>query len=249
MEPMYPGQAPALVSFGMIVIALSLAIAFVWASRLGAIAAGMTREEVARRTWSSLAGVATWLGLFSAAAASGVLARFDARPPPFNLMFLLVLAGALLFARSRAATALVDGVPIAALVGFQGFRLPLELVMHEAARAGIMPPQMSYGGRNFDIVTGASAIVVAVLLRNGAIPRGAAVAWNALGALLLANVVTIAVLSTPMFHVFGPDALNTWVAYFPFVLLPTVMVPAAIVGHVLVARWLLRHPAANRAPG
>ena len=36
--------------------------------------------------------------------------------------------------------------------------------MHRMAERGIMPPQMTYTGRNFDIVTGATAIVVAALL-------------------------------------------------------------------------------------
>lgn len=125
---------------------------------------------------------------------------------------------------------------------FQAFRLPLELVMHEAARAGVMPPQMSFSGWNFDIVTGITACLLAPLIASGKAPRALIVTWNALGAILLTIIVSIAVASTPVFHAFGDGAMNTFIAYLPFVFLPAVMVACALVGHVLVARWLLRHP-------
>jgi hypothetical protein len=59
-----------------------------------------------------------------------------------------------------------------------------------------------------------------------------------IGTLLLVNIVSIAVASTPMFAAFGPDRLNTWVADAPYVFLPTVLVPAAVFGHALTWRKL-----------
>lgn len=235
---MYPDASPPLVKLGIPAIAAMLAVLLVIGTRRAAIARGLDATSVRRRTWLTALAAAAWLALFALMALSGMLARFDARPPPLNAMVLVVLVGSIGFARSRAAGDLVSGLPLWALVGFQAFRLPLELVMHQAAKAGVMPVQMSFSGWNFDIVTGLSAIVVAALAARGVAPRALIVAWNAIGALLLANVVTIAVASTPLFHAFGPRALNTWIAYFPFVWLPGAMVSAAIVGHVLVLRRL-----------
>jgi hypothetical protein len=67
-------------------------------------------------------------------------------------------------------------------------------------------------------------------------------AWNLLGLGLLINIVTIAILSmpTPMRRFEGPA--NVFVATFPYVWLPTVMVSAALLGHLLVARRLTRSP-------
>ena len=42
----------------------------------------------------------------------------------------------------------------------------------------------------------------------------------------------------PMFHRFGMDRLNVWVADPPFVWLPTVMVLTALAGHLLMFRKL-----------
>ena len=47
---------------------------------------------------------------------------------------------------------------------------------------------MSYSGRNFDIVTGIAALLVAALLASGCGGRTLAAAWNILGLALLLNV-------------------------------------------------------------
>jgi len=103
---------------------------------------------------------------------------------------------------------------------------------------GIMPQQMTYSGRNFDIVSGATAAIVAVLVANGYAGRRLVAIWNLLGLALLLNIIVVAVLSVPVFAYFGPDRLNTFVTYTPFVWLPAVMVSAALAGHLIVARAL-----------
>ena len=110
-----------------------------------------------------------------------------------------------------------------------------------------MPVEMSFAGYNFDIVTGATALLLGLALYRGAVPRAVIGIWNALGALLLLNVVTIAVSLLPWFHAFGTDHVNTWVLHFPYVWLPTVLVPAALFGHLVVLRRLRAERAAPAA--
>lgn len=179
-----------------------------------------------------------WLVLTGLLGMSGFLADFESRPPRLALVLLPTLALPVLLGSSRLGGAL-SALPAHWLIGFQAFRLPLELVMHRAALDGTMPPQMTYTGHNFDIVTGASAVVVAMLAARGSAPRWLLFGWNVLGTVLLLTIVAIAVLSLPMFALYGRGALNTWVAYFPYVWLPTVLVSSAILGHLLLWRRLL----------
>jgi hypothetical protein len=173
-------------------------------------------------------------------AVRGILANWQHVPPPI----LPVVAGPVVLAivtafspvGGRAATRL----SFAQLIGYQAFRLPLELVMHQAAVSGLMPEQMSFTGRNFDILTGVLAIPVAIAAARGSAPRWLIVAWNAVGTLLLANIVAIAVASMPMLAVFGPDRLNTWIADPPYIWLPGVLVPSALLGHLVLWRKLAR---------
>ena len=82
-----------------------------------------------------------------------------------------VAVGRILLARSSIGDRLARGLPLAYLVGFQAFRFPLELAIHRAYVEGVMPVQMSYSGRNFDIVTGLTALVLAAALAMARVPR------------------------------------------------------------------------------
>ena len=148
--------------------------------------------------------------------------------------------------RSRT---LLANAPLWLLIAFHAFRLPLELVMHRAASEGVMPPQMTFTGLNFDIATGATALLLAPLAARGWAPRWLLWCWNSLGTLLLLNILAVAVASLPAFAAFGgdPSRLNTWIAYFPFVWLPAGLVSAAVLGHVLLWRRLLSYGMRGRA--
>lgn len=194
--------------------------------------------------WRFGAGVAAWVVIVAAAGLSGVLKRADLRPPPMGVMVVSCLVLAIASGLSRVGKRMATGLPIAALIGFHAFRLPLELVMHRAASEGTMPVQMSFGGSNFDIITGITAILVAALAHAGKAPRLLLQGWAILSSVLLAAIVVIAVASTPPLAAFGsaPERLNTWVAWFPFCWLPALLVPAALFGQILVFRRLAAIP-------
>jgi hypothetical protein len=192
------------------------------------------------------AGVVVWMTLTWVAANSGVLRNWDATPPPFALLILGVIVLALVLPFSAVGTRIAQHTPLWALVGIQAFRLPLELAMHALVARHIMPEQMSYSGRNLDIVTGATAIVVAALARAGYGGRPLIALWNVVGLLLLINVMTVAILSTPRIRLFGDDRVVTFVTYTPFVWLPAVMVLAALAGHILIFRALSGRPDRHR---
>jgi hypothetical protein len=165
-----------------------------------------------------------------------MLQQWDRRPPPFAILMATTIVLAIALALGPVGRRIAESTPLWALIGVQSFRLPLELAMHSMYERGIMPAQMSYSGRNFDILTGASAIVVAALVF---VKRGSntlVLLWNILGLALLLNVLGVAFLSTPMIGYFGVENLNTWVADPPFVWLPCVMVLAALAGHLIIFR-------------
>lgn len=205
---------------------------------LGVYWAGRRLGEGPGMAVAAAAGTALWLAVTAGAAASGAL-NFDGTPPTMVLLMASILAIALGIGLSRVGGRLAAGVPLAALVGVQAFRFPLELVMHRAYEEGLMPVQMSYSGRNFDIVTGVTAIVVAGLLLAGRMPAWGVRLWNWMGLALLVNVVVIANLSTPTpFRVFMNEPANVWISRAPFVWLPAVMVLTAFIGHIVIFRRL-----------
>jgi hypothetical protein len=224
-------------ALGIPLIALLLSLGFVWAVLHSAPSAAPAQQRA--RTLLVAGATALWLGLLAVVAESGLLARFDLRPPPLALFILGCLVAGLLLGFSRVGGWLSTGLPLWLLVGSQAFRLPLELVMHRAAEDGLMPSALSFSGYNFDILSGSSALLLAPLLARYRVPRALVMAWNALGIAALVNIFVIAVLTAPFVHALGPNQINDWVAYFPYVWLPGVMVLLAIAGHVVVSRRLL----------
>lgn len=236
---MLPTSSP-LVRWGISLLALAVL------TLIGIAVRRVTSARVA--AWYAL-GALAWLAATGVLAQTGFFAQFEGMPPRFSWLLLPTLLLPCWLAFSRVGTALAHETPLALLVLFQAFRLPLELVMHRAAQEGTMPLQMSYSGCNFDIVTGATALVVGTLAAWDRAPGWLLAAWNVLGSALLANILVVAVASMPVLAAFGrePERLNTWVAYFPFVWLPAGPVAAALLGHLLLWRRLLEGVMRGRA--
>lgn len=221
-----------------VVIPLLIVGALVWGTAVAWRRSGASSQTSTRAAAMTGAAALIWMAITWAVAQSGILRNWDRTPPPFALLILAILVLAAAIAWSPLGRRLAQFLPLWALVAVQAFRLPLELAMHELSARGIMPGQMTYTGRNFDIVTGATAIVVSALVWSGRGGRRLVTAWNLLGLVLLINIVTIAILSTPRFRYFGDDALNTFVLDPPYVWLPAVMVLAALAGHLVIFRAL-----------
>ncbi len=223
-----PAQASPFVTDGIAALAIVIAV-------LAVAIASRVNPAYGR---PAAIGITALMALQFGLAASGMLQRWNQFPAPL----LPLVGGTFLltgFALWRWGARFAEGLSFGILIGSQIFRLPLEFVMHRAAVEGVMPVQMSYSGQSFDILTGATAIVVAGLAIRGLAPLWLLFAWNLAGSLLLINIVTIAILSTPLFRTFGDGQMNTWVADAPFVWLPGILVPAAIFGHGVIWRKLL----------
>ena len=221
-----------------VVMPVLLATGLAWGVAAASRRLGEDTAMRRRAVLITAVGAAAWMGGTWLAAASGVLRQWQTTPPPFMILVAGIVALAVTIAFTTYGRRLTMGLPLWTLVAVQGFRLPLELAMHEMYERGVMPVQMSYEGLNYDIVTGTTAIIVAALTRARRGGRALIAAWNVLGLVLLLNIVMVAILSTPRFAYYGTDRLNEWVADPPYVWLPAVLVLAALAGHLLVFRAL-----------
>ena len=227
--------SPLLIS-AFVSLAFVVVVAFVLGVYRSAVATA--HPDPRKLTAVVAAGAAIWVAFTGGLAAAGVLS-FSSRPPTMVVLLLAAFAFAIWLGTSRLGGRLATGLPLAALVGAQAFRLPLEFTMHRAYTEGLMPVQMSYSGRNFDIVTGTTAIVVAAILVWRPVSLWLVKLWNLVGVALLANIVTVAVLSAPLpFRTFHNEPANVWIERAPWIWLPSVFVFAAIVGHITVYRRL-----------
>ena len=240
-------NASPLLTWSFTGLALVVAAAFVFAVHRVASGPREWAGGASRATILAALAVGAWLVGTYALASSGFL-RFSTRPPTVLVIAAGVVALSITIGTSELGRRLAAGIPLAALIGVQGFRLPLELMMHQAYVEGLMPVQMSYSGFNFDILTGISAIIVALVLARRPGSLVLVRIWNTAGIVLLVNILAIAIVSAPTpLRVFQNEPANEWIAHAPWVWLPAVYVLAAIVGHILVFRRL-RMEASARVP-
>ncbi len=229
-------------SFGFraafVLLVLTLAAGLVAAVWLAGRRLGEDSAPTRRRALATALAVALWLAATARLAATGFLA-FEPQPTVVPLLA-LALGGTLFLGFSRFGGRIAAGLPVAVLVGYQSFRIPVELLLHRGYAEGLVPVQLTYLGMNFDVLTGVTALVLAALSQLGPVPRWLLVVWNLVGFGLLANVVAIAALSAPTpLRVFANEPANVWITRAPWIWLPAFLVPMALLGHLLVLRWLL----------
>lgn len=178
-----------------------------------------------------------WLAFTGSLAALGLL-EFGPLPPPVMLLVTVATALTTWLGLSRFGTKVCERLPLAWLIGYQVFRVAVEIFLWLGYRDGFVPVQMTWEGRNLDVITGLTAPLVAWRAPT----RWVIVAWNALGLALLLNIVGVAVASMPTpLRVFAGEPANRFVAAAPYVWLPVFLVQAAWLGHLLVFRWLGRN--------
>jgi hypothetical protein len=209
---------------------------------LFALSALLPPEHRSRRLLLIGVSFTAWLLLTGLLAAQGLLSDFSSLPPRLLIILLPPLILSLSLTFHPRLRELWQQTPMLWLIAFQVFRLPVEIFLWLLAHEGIAPPQMSFEGRNWDILTGLSAPVVAWLwLKRPAWRTPLALSWNLVGLALLLNIVSLAILSMPTaFQMLQPA--NTFITRFPFVWLPAMLVPFAYTGHFLALRqvWLNR---------
>lgn len=223
----HPASTSSLLAFLLICVGVMAAfLAAVWWSA--------RRESVGplRRTMLAAVGMAVWLGALCFIVESGWL-RGDQRRLLFFAAGMNVICLAVGLSPVGRWLSLLS---LPALVAFQGFRLPLELVLHSWVAQGVIPETMTWSGRNWDIISGVLALVAAPLCR-----RSIVWAWiaNAVGLVLLVNVMRVAVLSSPVSFGWPVTPKLELIYHLPYALIIPVCVGGALIGHIALTRALL----------
>ena len=196
----------------------------------------------------ALVGLGAWLVYAGAFSYLGLLRDPSMRPPGVVLVVgpvftCLVLVVGVFPSGKRLAAAL----PIAMLIGFQAFRIGVELAMGELHQLGLVPHLMTLAGGNVEMLVGLTAPLAAWIATRGARGRQIALLWNALGLLSLINIATRSVLSAPgPLNLLHTEVPNIGFGIFPYGLIPGFMAPLAFATHMLTFRAIRM---AGKSPG
>lgn len=183
-----------------------------------------------------------WLSLQGFIASTGFYTLTDAFPPRLLLGILPPLVFIVVLFVSPKGRLFIDGLDLKALILVHVVRIPVELVLFWLFSFGTLPQLMTFEGRNFDVLSGISALPVYYF---GFIKKSLDIkfilAWNYICLALLANIVIHALFSFPYpFQLLAFDQPNIALLYFPFLWLPAVVVPLVLFSHLAAIRQLRR---------
>lgn len=187
--------------------------------------------------------IAVWLALQSALGYIGFYRHYNSVPPRFLLAVLPPLLVILFLFLYKPTLVFIKNIPLTTLTWLHTVRILVEIVLYYCFLHSVVPQIMTFGGRNFDIIAGLTAPLVAYFgAQKGILQKRQILLWNLICLGFLLNIVITAVLSAPFpFQQFGFAQPNIAVFYFPFILLPAFVVPLVLFAH-LAAIAKLREP-------
>ncbi len=188
----------------------------------------------------TLYSIMIWMGILSLLSLFGFYKNTEAFPPRFVFLIGPGILVVLLVFFSRKGREFSDGLSLKWLTLIHGVRIPVEIILLYAFKAGLIPELMTFKGYNYDILSGLSMpIIYYLVFIKKRMSSKSLLIWNIISLGLLINILTIAILSaqTP-FQKLAFDQPNIGVTYFPFVWLPGVIVPIVLFSHLVAIRQL-----------
>jgi len=180
-------------------------------------------------------GLVIWQLYQLAIGASGFLTDFSL-PPRF--LFCLVLPAFLftgIFLTKNRKKDWIMAIPEEWLTYIQSFRILVETLFVYSVTAEVLHPLVTIEGYNFDMLFGASAIVMWLFTyKIKLLQKSLLIVWNYLGIAVLASVIFLFVSSVYFPNIWGEtEMMPKDFATSPYVLVAGFLMPAAIFIHVL----------------
>ena len=183
-----------------------------------------------------------WLGIQAGLGLAEFYLVTDTIPPRFALAVVPPVLLAIACFTTARGKAFIDRFDASWLTLLHTVRVPVEIVLFWLFVQKYVPQLMTFEGRNLDILSGITAPVVMYFgYAQRRLNRNVLLAWNFVCLGLLFNIVIHAMLSAPSsFQQFDFDQPNVGVLYFPFIWLPSFIVPVVLFSHLVSIRQLIR---------
>jgi hypothetical protein len=199
-------------------------------------------ETVRRRAHPVALLLLMWMIFQSTLALNRWYMDREATPP--NLVFPLATAGSiyLLLFILPAGRRFMDGVHAGTLALLHVVRIPVEIALYLLATWKQVPWSMTFSGYNFDILAGVSALAIWWFgYRKNKLSAPVLLTWNVLSLGLLAFIVirSAGALPSPL-QAWDFSQPNYAMMHFPYVWLPSVIVPLVLFSHLVLIRRALK---------
>jgi hypothetical protein len=185
------------------------------------------------KPWLLALLILAWSLIHSGLAYSGFYLNMASSPPRFALVLGPSIFAIILGLRPASREWIRKNRDIRYSTLLHVVRIPVELVLFKLYTFQYIPQLMTFEGRNFDILSGISALIIALLLGSKGLNRNLILVWNYIGLVLILFILMNGLLSAELpFQQFAFDQPNRAVSFFPYLLLPATIVPLVIWTHI-----------------
>ena len=162
-------------------------------------------------------------------------------PPRVIFVMLPVLVFIILGLRKSFFNKIIAGRDLVKSTFLHIIRIPVEITLYLLYIYQMTPKLMTFEGRNFDILIGISAPIIALLYHRNKINSRFLLAFNFIGLGFVLFILVNGILSaqTPL-QQFAFEQPNKAILYFPFILLPSIIVPIVIYTHLIDIIFILK---------
>lgn len=181
--------------------------------------------------WLIFQAVLSWTGFYLNTTSYPPRLIVAVIPPLLIILALFITAEGKLF---------IDHMSLSYSTYIHSVRIPVELVLYWLYLNKAVPELMTFAGRNFDIIAGITAPLIAFFgVFRQKLGKRYLLIWNYICLVLLFNIVINAVLSAPFpFQKFAFNQPNIAILNFPFIWLPAFIVPTVLFSHLVSIRIL-----------
>ncbi len=211
-----------------------------WGLNNALLKRGSTTTKRNRILLLTLIGILSWLTLQFFIWSTGFY--YDLSLPPRIPLFMVfpVFLFTFLFLNRNRNHKVLTAIPIALPIAIQSFRAVIEVLFYFTFLNHILPIQVTFEGSNYDVLIGLSAIVMAVYANRPNSSRKILLIWNVLGILVVLFAAFIFITSFYMPSIWGNTGIPLEFNQFPYLLLPTFLMPFAVFLHALSIIQLTR---------
>jgi len=181
-----------------------------------------------------------WTGIQVFFSLNGFYKVIDTIPPRFVLLIIPPILLIIILFNTQKGKLFIDSLDIKVLTIIHTIRILVEIILFWLFMYKTIPVELTFEGRNFDIISGVTAPIVYYFgFIKQTLSKKLIISWNIICIGLLLNVVLNSILSSPLlFQKFEFNQPNIAVLNFPFVFLPSLIVPIILFSHFVIIRKL-----------
>ncbi len=184
-----------------------------------------------------------WIALQTYLASSGFYRDFSVAPP--RLGFAIIPTLILMFSifLTKKGRDFIQKIDLEKATYLSVVRIPVEIVLALLYHQGAISIWQTFEGANFDILSGITAPIVAYMVfKKKKWGKNILLSWNIICLILLITIVLISTFAFPSpIQQLSFEQPNIAMAYFPFILLPGIVVPIVMFTHFISIYRILKN--------